>query len=122
MILCVEPHVLLAASRLSLTCFRPQVDVVALNIPDYPTIITQPRSLSTIKANLTGNPRYSPELFERDMMLIADNARRYNGPDSAVGIAATKLEQQWRAFECADGGKKRKDEAGGGGAAKKQKH
>lgn len=56
------------------------------------------------------------------MMLIADNARRYNGPDSAVGIAATKLEQQWRAFDGADGGKKRKDEGAGGGAIKKQKH
>lgn len=113
-----------------LTSFPPpssarvlQVDVVALDIPDYPTIVTNPRSLSTIKANLANNPRYSPELFERDMLLIADNARRYNGPDSAVGQAASALERQWRVFEAGDGGKKRKDDGtGGAGATKKQKH
>lgn len=39
-----------------LNCARPflyPVDPVALNIPDYPTIITKPMDLSTIKVSAT---------------------------------------------------------------------
>lgn len=118
----VRSHLsIVRTDRLSLL-LNFQVDVVALNIPDYPKIITEPRSLSSIKANLASNLRYSHEQFERDMQLIVDNARRYNGPDSAVGQAASKLEAQWHVFGAGDGSKKRKDSEGGGGASKKAKH
>ncbi|CDZ96230.1 TATA binding protein associated factor [Phaffia rhodozyma] len=104
--------------------FRDPVDVVALNIPDYPNIITQPRSLSVIKQNVQSNPLYNYDLFETDMHLVIDNAKKYNGPDSAVGQAATRLENYWRSID-SEGSKKRKDasggSSGGGGQMKKVK-
>lgn len=93
--------------------------MVALNIPDYPTIITQPRSLSLIKHNITHNPTYNSDLFETDMHLVINNARKYNGPDSAVGQAATKLETYWRSLD-SEGSKKRKDASGSGGSLVKK--
>jgi hypothetical protein len=105
------------------------VDPIALNIPTYLTVITQPRSLSTIKSNLATNRSYTPDLFDRDMQLIVDNAVLFNGKENPVGLAALALERYWRGLTkdeagASGGGRKRKDEGGGArsGGEKKSRH
>lgn len=122
-------------SEHSLSVLLFQVDIVALNIPDYPKVIQSPRSLSTIKKNLSSNASYTSDLFERDMQLVVDNARLFNGAESIVGQAATALERHWRSLDPAHGGggegaRKRKEsgeggeggEGGGSSSTKKAKY
>jgi hypothetical protein len=84
------------------TPFLLPVDPVALNIPHYPTIITNPMDLSTIEKKLGGSgkpetaqyARYANvEEFVTDVKLIVHNCLAFNGPDHLVSQMAKRLEE-----------------------------
>jgi hypothetical protein len=91
--------------------FLRPVDPVALNIPDYPTIIKHPRDFSTIEAKLLateaaaqaaeiGDPQArpqdgttyaTPEEFASDVRMIFRNAFLYNREDHFVRVYAKEV-------------------------------
>jgi hypothetical protein len=72
--------------------FAEPVDFVKLQIFDYPTIITRPMDLKTVKSNLDGGVYENCEDFAIDVRLIFQNAMRYNQlRDNLVHIAAREL-------------------------------
>lgn len=73
--------------------FLQPVDAVALNIPDYHTIITHPMDISTIERNLNNGEYDSPESFESDVRLMFNNCYRYNPPALPVHKMAKELER-----------------------------
>lgn len=74
--------------------FNKPVDPVALDIPDYLTVVKQPMDLSTVKANLESGALESPEDFKAAVLLVFSNAVLYNtNKEHAVNIAARALRQ-----------------------------
>ncbi|KAJ6618592.1 Bromodomain-containing protein [Mycena sp. CBHHK59/15] len=85
--------------------FLHPVDSVALNIPDYPSIVRTPMDLSTVERKLNssnptkpdsnpGNSRYlSTEDFIADVRLIFQNCVLFNGDDHPISIMARRLEE-----------------------------
>jgi hypothetical protein len=94
-----------------------------MGIPSYFDVVSHPRSLSTIKNQLANNPHYTQQEFERDMHLIVENAQRFNGTESEIGVLAGELERYYRSLKREmDGVGKRKATGGdGGGGGKKAK-
>ncbi|KAG8834592.1 hypothetical protein FS842_000951 [Serendipita sp. 407] len=85
--------------------FLQPVDPVALNIPHYPTIVTNPMDLSTVEKKLGGGlktdsaqyQRYANvEEFVTDFKLIGANCLAFNGPEHLVTQMAQRLDE---AFE-----------------------
>lgn len=76
--------------------FLYPVDPVALNIPDYFTIITRPMDVSTVETKARNGDYDSLEAFERDVMLIVQNAMRYNPPGHIINTMAAELEQYFK--------------------------
>ncbi|CAO3593425.1 unnamed protein product [Absidia cylindrospora] len=72
--------------------FLYPVDAVALNIPDYHTIITHPMDISTIERKLTNHQYDSAEDFENDIRLMFNNCYRYNPPALPIHKMAKDLE------------------------------
>lgn len=64
--------------------FNEPVDPVALQIPDYPLIITRPMDFGTIRKKLNSSEYRNPEEFIDDVNLVFDNACTYNLPGSDV--------------------------------------
>ena len=72
------------------------VDVVTMNIPHYPEIVTHPMDFSMIKQKLKfsnptkpdpnpDNPRYqTADQFITDMQLVFINYIKFNSPDHAI--------------------------------------
>ncbi|XP_061373150.1 transcription factor GTE12-like [Gastrolobium bilobum] len=83
--------------------FNKPVDPVALNIPDYFTVISHPMDLGTIKSKLEKNIYFSIEEFAADVRLTFSNAMTYNPPMNAVHLMATELkkifERKWKDLE-----------------------
>lgn len=76
--------------------FLTPVDHVALNIPEYPTIITQPMDLGTVKANLEKGVITTAEQFAEAVRLIFKNALTFNQlNDNPVRIAAKALSSRF---------------------------
>lgn len=73
--------------------FLLPVDPVALNIPDYFTVIKQPMDLSTVSKKLDLNEYSSAEAFMSDVRLILTNCFTYNAPDSQVTKMGRSLEK-----------------------------
>ncbi|KAG8830786.1 hypothetical protein FRC17_004244 [Serendipita sp. 399] len=82
--------------------FLQPVDPVALNIPHYPTIVTNPMDLSTVEKKLGGGlktdsaqyQRYANvEEFVNDFKLIGANCLLFNGADHLVTQMAQRLEE-----------------------------
>ncbi|KAI8331780.1 Bromodomain-containing protein [Chlamydoabsidia padenii] len=73
--------------------FLHPVDAVALNIPDYHTIITHPMDISTIERNLNNGEYDSPDSFESDVRLMFNNCYRYNPPALPIHKMAKELER-----------------------------
>lgn len=75
------------------------VDPVALGIPDYPTVITNPMDFSTIQKKLDGSDYESAEQFHDDVKLMLNNCYTYNKPETQVYGMAKSLEKyfdgQW---------------------------
>lgn len=80
--------------------FKTPVDPVALNIPDYFTVISHPMDLGTIKFKLDKNIYYSKEEFAADVRLTFSNAMTYNPPSNDVHLMAKELnklfERKWK--------------------------
>jgi bromodomain-containing factor 1 len=68
--------------------FLKPVDSVALNIPTYPTIITQPMDLGTLEQKLKDNVYATANDFMADFELIVSNSMTFNGPAHPVSYAA----------------------------------
>ncbi|KAJ1938266.1 hypothetical protein GGF37_004875, partial [Kickxella alabastrina] len=72
--------------------FLNPVDIVALNIPDYPTIVTFPMDLGTIEKKLKFRQYQDTQAFCDDLRLMFNNCYIYNGRESVVGNMAANLE------------------------------
>lgn len=83
--------------------FSTPVDPVALNIPDYFSIISNPMDLGTIKSKLASNRYFTAEEFASDVKLTFSNAMLYNPPDNPVHHMAKDLEclfiRRWKLLE-----------------------
>ena len=73
--------------------FQTPVDPIALNIPDYFTIIAHPMDLSSIGKKLDSNEYTDADAFIADVRLMLDNCFRYNHPDSQVTKMGRSLEK-----------------------------
>lgn len=73
--------------------FLEPVDVVALNIPDYPTIVKHPMDLSTIERKLQQGEYETPSDFEADIRLMFNNCYLYNPPMVPVHKMGRELER-----------------------------
>lgn len=82
--------------------FLIPVDPIALNIPQYPTIITNPMDLSTVERKLGGAPKTEAAQYQRyanveefaaDVKLIVQNCVTFNGPDHLVAQMAKRMEE-----------------------------
>ncbi|KAG1446673.1 hypothetical protein G6F46_009442 [Rhizopus delemar] len=87
-----------AQKHLSFPFLYP-VDPVALNIPDYPSIVKHPIDLSTIETKLNQNAYDSPHAFAADIKLMFNNCYLYNAPELPIYDVAKELEaifdRQW---------------------------
>lgn len=83
--------------------FNKPVDPVALNIPDYFSIISQPMDLGTIKSKLEKNVYVGTEEFAADVRLTFSNAMLYNPPANNVHLMAKELNgifsTRWKSLE-----------------------
>lgn len=83
--------------------FNTPVDVVALKIPDYYTVIKHPMDLGTVKTKLTSGKYVDPWAFTADVRLTFSNAMTYNPRGNDVHIMAETLskffEVRWKAIE-----------------------
>jgi hypothetical protein len=75
--------------------FAVPVDPVALNIPDYPTIITNPMDNGTIKKRLDDGYYKTLDEYKADVELVWSNATRYNPATHEVHECALAIRAQW---------------------------
>ncbi|XP_050380146.1 transcription factor GTE8-like isoform X2 [Argentina anserina] len=75
--------------------FNKPVDIVALKIPDYFTIIKHPMDLGTIQKKLTSGSYSSPYEFAADVRLTFTNAMTYNPRDNIVHMWADELSKKF---------------------------
>ncbi len=76
--------------------FAKPVDPVALNIPDYTTLITTPMDFQTVGQKLYANEYQSPLHFAEDVRLVFKNAITYNQlKDNPVHIAAREMSMRF---------------------------
>ncbi|XP_073116532.1 transcription factor GTE4-like isoform X2 [Elaeis guineensis] len=83
--------------------FNSPVDVKALGLHDYFSIIKHPMDLGTVKSRLSKNWYKSPREFAEDVRLTFRNAMIYNPEGQDVHIMAKQLsqmfEERWPAIE-----------------------
>ena len=72
--------------------FATPVDPVALNIPDYHSVIKKPMDLRTIREKLENGQYENAKEFESDIRLMFANCHKYNGPDHPIRAQAKQLE------------------------------
>ncbi|KAI8321285.1 Bromodomain-containing protein, partial [Martensiomyces pterosporus] len=72
--------------------FLNPVDIVALNIPDYPDIVKYPMDLGTVEKKLKARQYADTQTFTDDLRLMFNNCYMYNGRESVVGNMASNLE------------------------------
>eukprot|EP00002_Diphylleia_rotans_P014304 TRINITY_DN2788_c0_g1_i2.p1 TRINITY_DN2788_c0_g1~~TRINITY_DN2788_c0_g1_i2.p1 ORF type:complete len:642 (+),score=182.77 TRINITY_DN2788_c0_g1_i2:107-2032(+) len=79
--------------------FLDPVDPVALNIPDYPTIVKHPMDFGTIKKKLQARQYADLDDFAKDVRLVFDNCRLYNLADSIIvkmcNVLSEIFETRW---------------------------
>lgn len=71
--------------------FSAPVDPVALNIPEYPKIITNPMDLGTVNTNLKNGVYKNPLEFAAHVRLTFSNAMLFNRPEHSIHVWAKKL-------------------------------
>ena len=76
--------------------FLQPVDYVALNILDYPKIITHPMDLGTVKKNLLNGDYKIMQDFMSDINLIWQNCRKYNLPGSEIVKMANHCDKKFK--------------------------
>ncbi|OJJ44053.1 hypothetical protein ASPZODRAFT_145179 [Penicilliopsis zonata CBS 506.65] len=73
--------------------YREPVDPIKMNIPHYPSIITEPMDLGTIERKLKRNEYASVQLVIDDLHKMVRNALVFNGPDHMVTKEGQKLKE-----------------------------
>ncbi|KAF9649088.1 Bromodomain-containing protein [Thelephora ganbajun] len=85
--------------------FLVPVDIVVMNIPHYPEIVTHPMDFSTIEDKLKrsnpSNPDSNPEKpryktadqFIADVRLVFTNCVKFNGPEHTISLMGRRLEE-----------------------------
>lgn len=78
--------------------FWEPVDPVVLGIPQYHDIIPKKdaRDLRTIRSKLETDKYETVEAWEADLELMANNAIKFNGIESEVGIVAVQMRERVR--------------------------
>ncbi|KAH7367382.1 bromodomain-containing factor 1 [Plectosphaerella cucumerina] len=71
--------------------FLAPVDPVALQIPNYWSIIKKPMDLSTMKSKFVSGEYTSLQQVQQDVRLIISNCAKFNGPDHPVTFQANAL-------------------------------
>ncbi|ONI12544.1 hypothetical protein PRUPE_4G170600 [Prunus persica] len=83
--------------------FKKPVDVKALGLHDYNTIIKKPMDLGTVKTRLNENWYKTPVEFAEEVRLTFNNAMLYNPKEQDAHLMAEQLlkmfEDQWAALE-----------------------
>ena len=77
--------------------FAAPVDPVALNIPDYHSVIKKPMDLRTVREKLDTGQYENAKEFEADVRLIFANCHKYNGSEHPIRGIAKALEEQFDA-------------------------
>ena len=98
--------------------FLAPVDYVGLGILDYPTIITNPMDLGTVRKNLENGDYRLFQDFMSDINLIWKNCRTYNQPGSDIVKMANHcdkkikqlIDKQFKNSQNKGGGNKNKNE------------
>ncbi|KAL8696790.1 MAG: hypothetical protein Q9224_002619 [Gallowayella concinna] len=72
--------------------FATPVDPVALNIPDYHSVIKKPMDLRTVREKLENGQYENAKEFEADVKLIFHNCNKYNGPEHPIRATAKELD------------------------------
>ena len=98
--------------------FLAPVDYIALNILDYPKIITHPMDLGTVKKNLLNGEYKIFQDFMSDINLIWRNCRTYNLPGSDIVKMANHcdkkikqlIDKQFKNYQNKGGSSKNKNE------------
>ncbi len=75
--------------------FNKPVDIVALNIPSYPTIVTKPMDLKTMEAKLKENQYPSITAFVQDFTQIVENSIAFNGYEHVVTKNAQNIKNSF---------------------------
>jgi bromodomain-containing factor 1 len=78
----------------SIAPFSVPVDPVALNIPNYRSIVKKPMDISTITEKLGQGHYENAKEFEADFRLMCDNCYKFNGKEHVVSKMAQDLEAQ----------------------------
>ena len=78
--------------------FLAPVDYIALNILDYPKIITHPMDLGTVKKNLLNGEYKIFQDFMSDLNLIWKNCRTYNLPGSEIVKMANHCDKKMKSL------------------------
>ncbi|OHT03179.1 Bromodomain containing protein [Tritrichomonas foetus] len=65
-------------------------------IPGYTDIVSRPMDLEKVKYRLNHKPEYSEKQFQKEMQLIFDNCRAFNGKETPYGLAASELENVYK--------------------------
>lgn len=77
--------------------FAAPVDAEELGLDDYSRVITEPMDLGTMQAKLGRGEYADPQAFARDVLLVFENACRYNeSPDHLVHRTAAALARSFR--------------------------
>ena len=93
-----------AAQRMLMTLSRNQsawlfaepVNVEALNIPDYLTIVKKPMDFATIKGKIKEQKYAHINEFQEDMELVFYNCKLYNGEHTGVGQMGKQVHDEYR--------------------------
>ena len=75
--------------------FHKPVDPLELNIPDYFNIIKNPMDFSTIKKKLNNFTYTNLKEFCADMDLVFENCYNYNGKQTTIGDACTRVKNEY---------------------------
>ena len=75
--------------------FIEMVDPVRDNAPDYLTYVKEPMSLNEVKKRLKSGQYSTVEEFRRDVDLIWENAKTYNGDDTLLFYMAMEAKRRF---------------------------
>ncbi|PVZ98844.1 hypothetical protein BB558_005149 [Smittium angustum] len=76
--------------------FVKPVDIVALQILDYPNVVKEPMDLGTVESKLKSDSYNNTQEFIADMDRIFNNCYLYNGKELPVSLMAQNLEKAYR--------------------------
>lgn len=87
----------LCSHRLAGPFIKP-VDPIALNIPDYLTIITEPMDLGTVRRKLKDRVYKNPSQMMADIEKVWSNSLLYNPVDTDINKMTITLQDYYRSM------------------------